>query len=67
MSANIEALVKSLRSGDAAQQQAAAEELSRLGEDARPAAVALVEACGASEAVREAAVAALEEIGPPHG
>jgi HEAT repeat protein len=57
-------LVASLESGDAAQRQSAAEELSRLGSDARPAAVALVAACG-DEQTREPAVAALEDLGPP--
>jgi HEAT repeat protein len=43
----------------------AAEQLSRYGEEARVAAVELVQACGDEEAVREWAVAALEELGPP--
>jgi HEAT repeat protein len=46
--------------------QAAAERLARMGEDAAPAAAALVLACGdADEQVREQAVAALEDLGPP--
>jgi HEAT repeat protein len=57
-------LVASLESGDAAQRQAAAEELSSLGTDAQPAAAALVAACG-DEQMREPAVAALEDLGPP--
>lgn len=55
-----------LESSDTAERCQAAEELSRLGEEARPAAVALVRACDdPSEEVREWAVAALEEIGSP--
>ncbi len=44
---------------------AAAESLSMMGEDAAPAAVELVRACGDDEEVRQWAVAALEEMGAP--
>lgn len=43
----------------------AAEQLSRHGAEACDAAVDLVQACGDDESVREWAVAALEELGPP--
>lgn len=43
----------------------AAEHLSRLADAAQPAAVALVKACGDEESVRQWAVAALEDLGPP--
>ncbi len=43
----------------------AAERLSRLAEEAQPAAVALVKATGDDESVSQWAVAALEELGPP--
>lgn len=43
----------------------AAEELSQQGEEARAAAVALVEACGDDESVSQWAVSALEQLGPP--
>jgi hypothetical protein len=58
-------LVTALRTGDAAAQQAAAEQLAQLGEDAQAAAVPLVEACAASDALREWVVAALESLGAP--
>ncbi len=43
----------------------AAQQLSRSGEEASFAAVALVEACGDAEPVSRWAVAALESLGPP--
>jgi HEAT repeat protein len=43
----------------------AAEELSQQGEEARAAAVELVEACGDDESVSQWAVSALEQLGPP--
>ena len=46
--------------------RAAAESLMLMGEEAQPAAVALVSAAGhADDATRESIVAALEELGPP--
>jgi HEAT repeat protein len=45
----------------------AAEQLSQQGEEARAAAVALVQACGDEEAVSQWAVEALEQLGPPPG
>ncbi len=43
----------------------AAERLSRMGEEAQAWAVALTRACSDDEPVREWAVAALEDLGPP--
>jgi HEAT repeat protein len=43
----------------------AAEELSQQGEEARAAAVELVQACGDDESVSQWAVSALEQLGPP--
>jgi HEAT repeat protein len=58
--------IAELSSNDVAAQAAAAEALARLGSAAQPAAVALVEACGSSDAsVCQWANAALEELGPP--
>ena len=54
-----------LRDPEVAQRVTAAENLSLMGPDASFAAVELVEACADDEAVREFAVAALEELGPP--
>jgi len=55
-----------LASATADERAAAAERLSQAGEEAAAAAVPLVRACGdADERVREAAVAALEDMGPP--
>lgn len=66
MSADISPLVTALRDSDPAQRGKAAEQLSRLGPDARAAATRLVRACGdESEEVRQWAAAALEELGPP--
>ena len=57
-----------LQSDVAAVRLAAARRLAVAGEDARPAAVALVRATGdAQEEIAEHAVAALEELGPPSG
>ena len=59
-------LISLLSSDDSAKRAEAAEELSQMGEDARPAAVALVRAAGdQAEEVVEWAVSALEEMGPP--
>ena len=55
-----------LSSTDLEPRRTAAERLARMAEDAAPAAAALVRACGdADEQVREHAVAALEDLGPP--
>ena len=58
-------LVKALSANDPSQRQSAAEKLAQLGEEARPAAVSLVEACGIDDEAREWVVAALEGLGPP--
>ncbi len=61
-----ETLTKQLQSTDLSSQVAAAEELARLAEEARPAMVALVQHCGsADEDLRNWCTAALEEIGAP--
>jgi len=66
MSDDISTLIDDLSSSDLERRRAAAEELSLLAAEARPAAVPLVRAAGdADEEVREYAVAALEELGPP--
>lgn len=55
-----------LASATADDRLAAAERLAQAGEEAAAAAVPLVRGCGdADERVREAAVAALEDMGPP--
>ena len=58
--------IAALSDPDPAKRSGAAEELSRLGPDAREAAVPLARTCADEvEEVREWAVAALEELGPP--
>jgi HEAT repeat protein len=65
-SPDVVALSKQLASTNAEQRAAAAEQLSQAGEEAAAAAVPLVTACGdADDRVRELAVAALEDLGPP--
>jgi HEAT repeat protein len=65
-SPDVVALSKQLASTNAEQRAAAAEQLSQAGEEAAAVAVPLVTACGdADERVREFAVAALEDLGPP--
>ncbi len=54
-----------LHSADVAARAAAAEQLCHAGPDAAPATLELVRACGDEASVREWAVAALEELGPP--
>ena len=66
VSADVAALLEQLASTDAERRADAAEKLSRAGEAAATAATQLVRACGdADERVREWAVAALEDLGPP--
>jgi len=66
MCADLTRLMAELEYDDPAARAAAAERLCRLGGAARLAAVALVCASGdAAEEVREWAVAALEDLGPP--
>jgi len=63
---DIPAVAARLTDPDPAARLAAAEQLARAGEEAAQGAVPLVKACGdADEQVREQAVAALEELGPP--
>jgi HEAT repeat protein len=63
---DIATLATRLTDPDPAARLAAAEQLAQSGEAAAPAAVPLVNACGdADDQVREQAVAALEELGPP--
>jgi HEAT repeat protein len=62
---NVTVLARLLQDKQVAVRAQAAEQLSRCGEEARNAAVDLVQACGDDESVREWAVAALEELGPP--
>lgn len=56
---------EALKSSDLPQRVAAAEALSQMGPDAAFAACELVNACGDDDVVRDYAVAALEELGPP--
>ncbi|MEX2114517.1 MAG: HEAT repeat domain-containing protein [Pirellulales bacterium] len=66
MSAEVEALIQSLRGNDGEARQSAAERLAQLGPDAQAAAVPLVEACAIDDDnLREFVTAALEELGPP--
>lgn len=66
MSRDIPTLVSQLASADADARAAAAEALGQMAADAAPAAVSLVEACrDDDDRVREWAVAALEDLGPP--
>jgi HEAT repeat protein len=68
MSADLTKLISQLDEDDPGERARAAEELCRLGDMARPAAVALVAACADPlESVREWAAAALEGLGPPDG
>lgn len=62
----MELAITVLNAAGAKDRAAAAEQLARLGSEASAAAVALVRASGDREAsVRDWAVAALEELGPP--
>lgn len=66
MPQDISVLISQLSHSAAAERSAAAEALSRLGEEACPAAIPLARAAGDEyEEVQEWAVAALEELGPP--
>jgi len=66
MPAPLERLRQGLSGQEVAVRLEAAECLARLGQEASPAAVELVRACGDAHAeVREWAAAALEELGPP--
>jgi HEAT repeat protein len=59
-------LIARLSGREAGSRANAAQQLARLGEEARPAAVPLVRCCGDDdEPVREWSTAALEELGPP--
>ena len=66
MTTDIPQLSAALGGPNRAERAKAAEQLSRLGPDARAAAVPLVRACAdPTEEVRERATAALEALGPP--
>lgn len=66
MPASLETLKMELRDPSVEVRLNAAEALARMGEEARPAAVALVAACGDVDSeVRDWATAALEGMGPP--
>jgi HEAT repeat protein len=66
MATDIKGYISQLTSKDSAQQGAAAEALAQLGPDARPAAAALVRACGTEDdSNREWVTSALEGLGPP--
>jgi HEAT repeat protein len=66
MPADLGALALQLADKDAAVRGAAAEQLARLGSEARSCAVQLAKAAGdAKSEVRDWAVAALEDLGPP--
>ena len=66
MPTDIPQLIAALAAADPVERARAADQLARLGPDARAAAVPLVQTCGdQEEEVREWAVAALEEMGPP--
>ena len=66
MSTTIAMLIAALAAADPNQRREAAEALMAAGADARTAAVALVRAAGDDdEEVREAAVGAVEDLGPP--
>lgn len=66
MSHDVSDLILQLSSTDADVRAAAAETLGQMATDAAPASVSLVEACrDADDRVREWAVAALEDLGPP--
>ena len=63
---DVASLAARLESTNADERAAAAEKLCQTGESAATAAIPLVRACGdADERVREWAVAALEDLGPP--
>jgi len=65
MNSDITTLITKLRSSNPVEQQAAAQQLASLQEQAQPAAVPLVEACTSAGDVHEWVVAALESLGPP--
>ena len=68
MKSNVSALISALSNVDAASRTQAAEQLTQFGTDAQPAAVALVLACGDDDdGVRQSAMSALENLGPPEG
>jgi HEAT repeat protein len=66
MPVKISPLIVALSDTSVSKRAQVAEELAQLGSEARPAAVALVLACGdEADEVRQWATSALEEIGPP--
>ena len=67
MTADIQRWIDDLTADDMARRALAAEELRQAGPAAQQAAKYLVHCTGdAEESIREAAVAALEDLGPPH-
>jgi HEAT repeat protein len=63
---DVSQLIESLRSSEPDKRSDAAQQLAKLGEAARPAAVALVEACAQADGdAFEWVVASLEQLGPP--
>jgi HEAT repeat protein len=63
---DLPSLIEQLGSNDLERQRVAAESLAQLGEEASPAAVALLQACEVEdEALCEWVVASLEQLGPP--
>ena len=67
MDSTIQDLIRDLKSSSPAKQSDAAQQLAGLAEEAQPAIVALVEACGsADEDISNWCTAALESVGPPH-
>ncbi|MCA9070686.1 MAG: HEAT repeat domain-containing protein [Planctomycetaceae bacterium] len=67
MAANVSHWIEELSSDDVVLQGRAAEELAKMGPEARPAAIPLIRHAGcADETLREWVVAALESLGSPH-
>ncbi|MHB0956662.1 MAG: HEAT repeat domain-containing protein [Pirellulaceae bacterium] len=63
--ADVTVLAQQLHDKQVVVRARAAQQLSACGEAAREATIDLLEACGDDESVREGAVAALEQLGPP--
>lgn len=65
MSKDLESLIHDLAVGNDDQRLAAAKQLAGMELEAAPAGVALIEACGGGDELREWANSALESMGPP--